>query len=466
MEFPLWLLAVFLFLLGCCIGSFLNVVIWRLPNYGSPVRFGDHIRPLTLSFPPSHCPHCHEPIRARYNIPVIGYLLLGGRCGGCREPISARYPMVELGTGLIFLAIFTQQHAAGSHHAFLLGIPGLLLKLFFAATLLATAGIDADTFQIPLILPQIVMAGAIAVAFFGVQPGLPHINPSGWLGRAAWGGTCGLLVALAALKWGLLPRSFNSTSVASATAPEMPAEKVQQTSEVNVPPPNAAGGTRARLLLAAAAAIISAGSFFCGTATESAVILAAGLLVFLVGVLPQPEASIELSQEVMDETREPDVRREVFKELLFFLIPAVGAIVAGLLPLHLPTWRFMPALTGVMAGLLVGGGLIWITRIMGSLVLGRQAMGLGDVPLMAAIGAVVGAAHAVLAFFIAPFAALIWAIFLMIRRRPNVLPYGPWLVTAGIIVLLLGQSILHLYFHTFIPRRTHHAHVFHWPGQR
>ncbi|MGC8560098.1 MAG: prepilin peptidase [Phycisphaerae bacterium] len=466
MEFPFWLLAVFLFLLGCCIGSFLNVVIWRLPHYGSPIRFGDKIRPLTLSFPPSHCPHCHTPIRARYNIPVIGYLLLRGRCSGCREPISARYPMVELGTGLIFLAIFTQQHAAGYHHTILLGLPGLLLKLFFAATLLATAGIDADTFQIPLILPQIVMGGAIVVGFFGIQPGLAHVNPSEWLGRAAWGGTCGLILALAGLKWGLLPRSFDTVPEGSATAPEMPVEKAPQTSAVNVPPPNAAGGTRARMLLATAAAIISAVSFFCGAATEAAVILASGLLVFLIGVLPQPEANIELSQEVMDETREPDVRREVLKELLFFVIPAAGAVIAIFLPLHLPAWRFMPALTGVMAGLLVGGGLIWITRIIGSLVLGRQAMGLGDVPLMAAIGAVVGAAHAVLAFFIAPFAALIWAIFLMIRRRPNVLPYGPWLVTAGIIVLLSGQSILHLYFHTFIPRRPHHTHVFHWPGQR
>ena len=466
MEFPFWLLAVFLFLLGCCIGSFLNVVIWRTPNYGRPVRLGDKIGPLTLSFPPSHCPHCHTLIRVRHNIPVIGYLLLRGRCSRCREPISARYPMVELGTGLIFLAIWVQQQAAGYHHAILSGVPGLLLKLLFAAALLATAGIDADTFEIPLILPQLVIAAAVVVAFFGAQPGLPQVDPSTWLGRAAWGGTGGLLLALAALKWGLLPRSFNLVPQSPAADPDIPAEKVQPTPDADLPPPNAAGGTRARLLLAAAAAVAAAAAFLGGTDTRIAVILAAGLLVFLVGVLPQPEASLELSQDVMNETREPNVRREVLKELLFFAIPTAGAIIVILLPLHLPTWRLLPALTGVLAGLLVGGGLIWITRIVGSLALGRQAMGLGDVPLMAAIGAVVGPSHAVLAFFIAPFAALIWAIFLVIRRRPNVLPYGPWLVTAGIIVLLSGRSILHLYFHTFIPPPAHHTHVFHWPGQR
>ena len=93
-------------------------------------------------------------------------------------------------------------------------------------------------------------------------------------------------------------------------------------------------------------------------------------------------------------------------------------------------------------------------------------MGLGDVPLMAAIGAVIGAAHAVLAFFLAPFAALLWAVFLMIRRRPNVLPYGPWLVAAGIIVLLAGRPILNLYLHAVMPSKPQTAHVYHWPGER
>lgn len=378
--------------------------------------------------------------------------------------------MVELGTGLIFLAIFVQQHVLGYHHVILFGVPGLILKLFAAAILLATAAIDADTFQIPLILPQIVMAAAVVEGFFGAQPGLPQLNPSGGLGRAALGATIGLIAAFVGLRAGLLPRSFQESQADmpadSAKGPGPPVD--QRAPAADLPPPNAAGGRRARIWLAAVAAAVSvAALIFFPLTAATVVVLGAGLLIFLFGVLPQPESSIELSHEVIQETREPAVRREIAKELLFSAIPAAGAVIAFFLPVHAPNWFFMSSLTGIMAGVLAGGGLIWFTRIIGSLILGREAMGLGDVPLMAAIGAVVGAANAVLAFFLAPFAALLWAIILIVRRRPNVLPYGPWLVTAGIIVLLAGHGILNLYLHTFVPVRHHPVRpVFHWPGQR
>src|SRR6478752_5920692 len=74
---------------GLIIGSFLNVVVWRLP------------RDESLSKPRSQCPACHAPIRARDNIPVLSWLLLRGRCRDCGAPISARYPLVELITGAL-----------------------------------------------------------------------------------------------------------------------------------------------------------------------------------------------------------------------------------------------------------------------------------------------------------------------------------------------------------------------------
>src|SRR4051812_18121571 len=77
-------------LLGLLIGSFLNVVIWRVPRGESIVS------------PPSACPRCGKEISARDNIPVVSWLLLRGRCRGCQEPISVRYPLVELGTAVLF----------------------------------------------------------------------------------------------------------------------------------------------------------------------------------------------------------------------------------------------------------------------------------------------------------------------------------------------------------------------------
>ena len=79
--------------LGLLIGSFLNVVIYRVPRHES------------LLFPSSHCPDCDSPIKARHNVPVFGWLVLRGKCASCRVPISARYPLVELGTGVLFAAM-------------------------------------------------------------------------------------------------------------------------------------------------------------------------------------------------------------------------------------------------------------------------------------------------------------------------------------------------------------------------
>src|SRR3954449_12313693 len=87
------LLYVIVGLLGLAIGSFLNVVIYRLP------------RGESLSRPPSHCPSCAAPIRARHNLPVLGWLILRGRCADCSAPISVRYPAVELGTAVLFLGV-------------------------------------------------------------------------------------------------------------------------------------------------------------------------------------------------------------------------------------------------------------------------------------------------------------------------------------------------------------------------
>src|ERR1700761_6169590 len=82
---------VFAFAFGAVIGSFLNVVVWRLP------------RGESLVSPPSHCPKCNTRLAWFDNIPVFGWLMLRGKCRYCREPISARYPIVEAITGLLFV---------------------------------------------------------------------------------------------------------------------------------------------------------------------------------------------------------------------------------------------------------------------------------------------------------------------------------------------------------------------------
>ena len=79
-----WPIVAAIALFGLAIGSFLNVVIYRVPRQESIVS------------PGSHCPSCDNPIKGRHNVPVVGWLLLRGRCASCRARISARYPLVEL----------------------------------------------------------------------------------------------------------------------------------------------------------------------------------------------------------------------------------------------------------------------------------------------------------------------------------------------------------------------------------
>lgn len=102
-----WALA---FVLGACVGSFLNVVVWRLPimlndEWNAAAAEQLQTKPpassgLTLSIPHSHCPKCKNSLKWHHNIPLLGWLALGGRCGYCKTGISARYPVVELIGGL------------------------------------------------------------------------------------------------------------------------------------------------------------------------------------------------------------------------------------------------------------------------------------------------------------------------------------------------------------------------------
>jgi len=124
-------------LLGLAVGSFLNVVVWRLP------------RKQSLSRPASACPACGHPVRARDNVPVLSWLLLRGRCRDCREPISRRYPAVELTTAVLFVVFAAAIGGAGDRPW---AVPAFL---YLVAVSVALALIDMDTHTLPnrIVLP-------------------------------------------------------------------------------------------------------------------------------------------------------------------------------------------------------------------------------------------------------------------------------------------------------------------------
>jgi len=150
---------------GLCIGSFLNVVIHRLPmmmdrawRLDSAELLGVTIEPptpITLSTPRSRCPSCGHQITWQENIPLLSYLMLRGKCSACKTPISMRYPSIEIVTALLFAACGWRFGAR----------PEVLLWCGFVATLVALAMIDFDTQYLPddLTLP-LLWAGIIAAA--------------------------------------------------------------------------------------------------------------------------------------------------------------------------------------------------------------------------------------------------------------------------------------------------------------
>lgn len=131
--------AVFGVLLGLAVGSFLNVVIYRVPAGVSVVN------------PPSQCPRCGTTIRNRHNVPVLGWVVLRGRCYDCAEPISARYPLIEALTGVLFgvvVAVLLALHLGAAVAAYL-----LLVSL---AVVLVAARVDHAS------LPRGFVAGGVA----------------------------------------------------------------------------------------------------------------------------------------------------------------------------------------------------------------------------------------------------------------------------------------------------------------
>lgn len=226
----------YVFFAGLCVGSFLNVVIHRLPlmlerrwqEEAAELR-GETLPEaprLNLMVPRSRCPHCGHQITARENIPVLSWLALRGRCSGCRARISPRYPLVELATALLSLLVFTAFGATGA----------MLAGLGLTWALVALTLIDFDTQLLPddITLP-LLWAGLLVnlngtfvplhTAVIGAAAGYLSLWSIYWLfklstGREGMGyGDFKLLAALGAwLGWMMLPVILLLSSVVGSVA--------------------------------------------------------------------------------------------------------------------------------------------------------------------------------------------------------------------------------------------------------
>jgi leader peptidase (prepilin peptidase) / N-methyltransferase len=150
--------------LGLAIGSFLNVVIYRVPRDESIVK------------PGSHCPSCSAPVRSVHNIPVVGWLMLHGKCATCAERISVRYPLVEALTAVLFVAVTV-------HFGFSALLPAYL---YLTAIAIALAAIDFDVQRLPdaIVLPSYIV-GVLLLMPAGAATDDWHAAERGLIGMTA-----------------------------------------------------------------------------------------------------------------------------------------------------------------------------------------------------------------------------------------------------------------------------------------
>ena len=388
-----WIWLVFIIAFGACIGSFLNVVIYRLP------------RDKSLVSPPSACPGCNTPIRCYNNIPLFSWLILRGKCPDCKAPISCRYFFVELITAVIFgglyLCFFWFQYRetgltgdTAMQQFFGGGWLFYLVVVTLFAVFLAASAIDMELWIIPLELCWFVtIVGLIAsgIAKFVINSEVIS-------------------------EYGLFPTVADSPRFAALTV-------------------------------------------------GSAIGLGGALIMLFAGIIKPSYEMVEdeegdCEEAVKSQENEPqfDDRKEILKEIIFLLPVVIGALVAlkiTQLPLLQDKWGVfvgMPIVSGFLgslAGYLAGCTVVWAISIFGTLGFNKEAMGLGDVHLMGAAGAVIGAKWVVLAFFIAPFFGILWALYQAIFKKMRQIPYGPFLSLAVFVVIIFHdwmQSILLNYY--------------------
>lgn len=407
------ILLVFFTLLGACVGSFLNVVIYRIPAGESVVS------------PPSHCPKCNYKLRWFDNIPILSWVFLRARCRKCGTPISFQYPLVELLIAIVFGGFYAIVYLTHTRPSF--AGPGIeqtwpvyAVYLVMFAGVFAAVMIDARHFIIPIEVMWLIAALAIVV------------------------------FPLATL---LLPGSVVDVALPVDDAPIY--NRIER-----VEPAVYQHSAEVRLALkdpSRASVTLSAQPRVDGPWISAVLMAALGLVIAWVGMktglLPR-----SFEEEPTDQTPDddpeaflahPHPRREVCKEVLY-LLPAVvlglvGHFVFGGLAVDSPQW--LQALGGAAAGYLAGGAVVWVTRIAGTLGFGKEAMGLGDVHLMAAVGAVAGWPVAVLAFFVAPFSGLAYALVgfglsKVIKREVRMIPYGPHLALAAAAVIVWREPLV------------------------
>lgn len=477
LEFGVWLL-------GLCVGSFLNVVVYRLP-------LGLSIARPTWSF----CPHCNHQLRARDNVPLLGWLILRGRCRDCSAPISAQYPFVEALTGLVFVLVFHWLFVGvawpvAADAAWPRDLPLGLAWLTLAACLVACSAMDIVSYLIDTgVTLFAVVVGVVAFAFWtpAATAALELSRPALAAALAA-GIVCVPMLAWIFLRAPHLEPGAAGDGDASATDTAEPPSNAG-----DADPPDAGnpaleqptGDSQQRPLsftlvtlvilaftlpvfgLIAATAhseayrpsavidptapnLAETVAFWCSLAGLIAIF---GLMVLSAG---QPrEADERLAEEIEDEA--PAARKTSLFELLWLGPMVIAAAAAWFVVAYVPVaaawfdgvleWspfgglRPLGGVAFAVHGAMVAAAAGWGVRLVFTLVFGREAFGVGDIYILAAAGACAGWAVALLGFLLSVGVALLAWLASLTAKRSAMIAFGPPLAIGFLLALWLYRPL-------------------------
>ncbi len=463
----LWWLSFFT-ALGLILGSFLNSVIYRIPRHRS-LR-----SPLW-----SACPHCRGRIAWYDNLPILSFFLLRGRCRHCGVPISTRYLVIEASMAIVVLMLVDALligHVRQGVSVSGFGItdrlahdwPILVSHVVLFACLLAMSAIDLEHYWVDVRFTNLVtVVGFILHILWTPTHSLSWVRPFDATAVMSILAVCGLGVV-----WVILacrppsePEATQSCDADNEAAPPVAA------ASPNRPPPSLAAPSRTAGWLGVLLLVGLFTALFFVEARDAPVRHAPRamlpLVMFFILIVSESIINRESDQAIMDAIHEErhTARRMVLAELAL-LLPALALGAIGLWimfadgelssrisqALHAPVrlgdsllfrnWTPLLGLATAASGYVIAGAVGWAVRIIFTLLLGKEAFGVGDIHLMAAAGCVAGWPIVVLGFFLTCGLAMVGWIITLPFKRTRALPLGPWLSLSFLIVVVFYEPII------------------------